>query len=213
MTKAAPTGALTQLPPSPPPRLGPPAEALTTRSRTLLDDLEKLIVTEGFAAFTLADLARQLRCSLRAFYAIAPTRYDLLLVVVDRRMRRLGRRVREELADHDDPLARLHLVLTLEATAMQATSAQFRHDARALPEMIELILAHRRYGASMIHQILVEGMRQGRFRQVDPGLVVEFIDAAVSRLEQPRFADGADHRWSEYVEELSRFVEAGVLGR
>jgi hypothetical protein len=41
--------------------------------------------------------------------------------------------------------------------------------------------------------------------------VMEFIDAAISRLEQPQFADREGRRWRRYVEELSRFVEAGVL--
>lgn len=195
----------------PPPRLGPPADQLTERSRSLLDGLEAIVVVEGFARFTLADLARELKCSLRAFYTIAPNRRELLLIVVDRRMRRLGRRVREELAEHEDPLERLRVVLTLETTALQSTSAQFRRDAQALPGMTELILGHKRHGASLIRDILVDGMRRNRFRPLDPDTVVEFIDAAVTRLEEPRFADDDDLRWSDHVDELSRFVEAGVL--
>ncbi|AHH19845.1 transcriptional regulator, TetR family [Nocardia nova SH22a] len=181
------------------------------RSRVLLDELESLIVTEGFAGLTLAELAQRLHCSLRAFYEIAPNRQELLLVTIDRRMRRLGRHLREELAEHDDPPARLNLVLTLETSTLQTTSAQFREDAQKNVAIADLILAHKRYGASLIHDILVDGMRRGRFRRVDPYAIVEFIDAAVSRLEQPRFADSDDHHWSEYVDELSRFVEAGVL--
>lgn len=210
MTQLA-AGTTRMLPVAPPPRLGPPAHELSERSRQVLDGLEALVVAEGFAAFTLADLARRLRCSLRVFYEIAPNRHELLRVAVDRRMRRLGRLVRQEIADLQDPLDKLHTLLTLEVSTLQGTSEQFRLDAQAVPSIAELIADHKRYGAAMIHDILVEGMAQGRFRTVDPLAVMEFIDAAVSRLEEPRFADHGTKRWSGYVHELSRFVEASVV--
>ena len=75
--------------------------ALTDRQRQLLDKMEHLFAG-GFATLTMAQLAARLNCSLRTLYALAPSRDELVLVVVDRNLWRVGRAardaVREDLA-------------------------------------------------------------------------------------------------------------------
>ena len=55
---------------------------LTARQRALLADLEALFLAEGFAAFTLDDLAGRLRCSKSTLYALAPSKEQLAVKVV-----------------------------------------------------------------------------------------------------------------------------------
>ena len=49
----------------------------------------------GFATLTMAELAARLNCSLRTLYALAPSRDELVLVVVDRNLWRVGRAARD----------------------------------------------------------------------------------------------------------------------
>jgi AcrR family transcriptional regulator len=58
--------------------------SLTQRQRDLLDELESLFGGDGFAQHSMADLAKQLRCSLNTLYVLAPTRDELILLVVER---------------------------------------------------------------------------------------------------------------------------------
>src|SRR5213076_1897274 len=54
-----------------------PRRRPTARQRALLADLEALFLAEGFAAFTLDDLAGRLRCSKSTLYALAPSKEQL----------------------------------------------------------------------------------------------------------------------------------------
>jgi AcrR family transcriptional regulator len=57
---------------------------LTDRQREILDEMEDL-VAGGFADLTMAELAARLNCSLRTLYALAPSRDELVLIVIDHR--------------------------------------------------------------------------------------------------------------------------------
>ena len=48
------------------------------RREELLDELMELLLTEGFAGFTLDDLAARLRCSKRTLYALAASKEQLV---------------------------------------------------------------------------------------------------------------------------------------
>ncbi|MCS5635848.1 MAG: hypothetical protein NZ990_04975, partial [Myxococcota bacterium] len=47
-------------------------ERLTNRQRQLLDQLEELVIGEGLADVTMAQLAARVNCSLRTLYGISP---------------------------------------------------------------------------------------------------------------------------------------------
>jgi AcrR family transcriptional regulator len=55
---------------------------LTRRQTELLDQLEALFLAEGFARFTLDDLAARLHCSKTTLYALAGSKEQLALRVV-----------------------------------------------------------------------------------------------------------------------------------
>ena len=56
--------------------------AMTRRQAELLDQLESLFLAEGFARFTLDDLAVRLRCSKSTLYALAGSKEQLALRVI-----------------------------------------------------------------------------------------------------------------------------------
>ena len=77
---------------APRPLLGPETERrLTSRQREVLDELEKILAEEGLADLTMAEIAARVNCSLRTLYGISPRKEELVLAVVDRRLRRIGR--------------------------------------------------------------------------------------------------------------------------
>ena len=61
---------------------------LTTRQAQLLDQLEELFLAEGFAGFTLEDLAVRLHCSKTTLYALAGSKEQLAVRVVRHFFRR-----------------------------------------------------------------------------------------------------------------------------
>ena len=58
------------------------ATGLTRRQAELLDQLEELFLAEGFARFTLEDLAVRLHCSKSTLYALAGSKEQLAQRVI-----------------------------------------------------------------------------------------------------------------------------------
>lgn len=194
-------------------RLGPPWDSLSRRAREVLEALEDIYLAEGFAALTLTDLTVRLRCSRRTLYELAPDRQHLIMFVLDRRFRRLGRLARQRVSELTDPREKLHALLTTEVFTMRASSPAFRRDVAGNPAVRELVHAHNRIGVKMMAGVLEEGMKSGVFRRVDASFVAEMIDAMVSRLYEPEMDDNEHVEHLDFAAralEMAALIEAGV---
>src|SRR3954453_9782048 len=82
--------------------------ARTRRRAELLDELVALVLAEGFAAFTLDELARRLRCSKSTLYGLAASKEQLVVAVVKRFFRRATTAVEDRVAvpaDHRERIS------------------------------------------------------------------------------------------------------------
>lgn len=193
----------------PPPRLGPRSELLTTRQREVLDELEAIIVAEGFAHLTVGELARRLRCSRRTLYELAATKDELVLVVIDRRLRRTGAIAREQVAAADDPGDKIDAYLI--RSGLRPTSLRFADDVAADPAARRLFGDHYHFAITILADVLHAGMATGRVRSVDPLVVGEIIDAALERLARPDVLRATGRTFFDLAEDLSALVRHGLL--
>ena len=83
---------------------------LTERQRELLDHLGHMF-DEGFADLTMAEIASRLNCSMRTLYALAPSRDELVMIVIDRNLWRIGRSAQQAIAEDMAPLDALRAYL------------------------------------------------------------------------------------------------------
>lgn len=81
-----------------------PVEA---RQERLIDAARELATESGSAAFTVAEVARRARASLKGFYACFAGKDDLLLALLEEDSRVGATLVAEQVARHDDPVDRL----------------------------------------------------------------------------------------------------------
>lgn len=105
---------------------------LTERQRAVLDELE-YVVANGFSHLTMAELAARLGCSLRTLYALAPRRDELVLIVVDRKLWRVGRAAREAISGDLAPLDALRAYLETATDAVSGWSPAFARDLVEVP--------------------------------------------------------------------------------
>jgi len=105
---------------------------LTERQRELLDELEQLF-EGGFADLTMAELAARLNCSMRTLYALAPSRDELVLIVVDRNLWRVGRAAQNAIEPDMAPLDALRAYLEAATVAVSRWTEAFARDLAALP--------------------------------------------------------------------------------
>ena len=109
--------------------------ALTSRQREILDELGR-IFDKGFVEVTMAELASQLNCSLRTLYGLAEGRNALVLMVVDRNLRAVGRAANRVVADDMSALDAVRSYLSAATVAVQNTTPEFADDMASIEDAV-----------------------------------------------------------------------------
>lgn len=149
-------------------RLSPSAErSLTTRQLEILDTLDESVLIDGFADLTMAEIAKEMTCSLRTLYGIAPSKEELVLAVADRHLQRIGREAMQTLEVDEPPLARLRAYLRATNLALQPTTVIFSIDFNKLPGARQLTDAHADYIVSITRALLDEAVEAKEIKSLD----------------------------------------------
>jgi AcrR family transcriptional regulator len=175
---------------APKPLLAPATERrLTARQRELLDQLEELVAAEGLAELTMAEIAARVNCSLRTLYGIAPSRDELVLAVVDRRLRRIGRKAMESLDASLSPLAALRAYLQAANHAVQPEAVTFSRDFANVPGAQRLLDAHEGYVMAVTRSLLDRAVKDGDVSPVDTAAVAHVLGGLGREFARPNLAD------------------------
>lgn len=172
-------------PAAPPPVLSREREAaLTDRQRELLDQLTE-VFDDGFANLTMADLARRLNCSLRTLYGLAPSKDELVLMVVDRNLRRVGRSARSAVGPDMAPLDAIRAYLSAATVAVSSSSDAFARDFAAVPAAEALARQHSDYLVAVTRALLDDAVERGDIVPVDTAAVAHVMAGVGHTFSQP----------------------------
>ncbi len=161
---------------APKPLLPPETERqLTSRQRQVLDALERLVVEEELADLTMAEIAAKVNCSLRTLYGLSPSKDELLLTVVDRRLHRIGRAAIGSLDPSLSPLDALRAYLQAANQAVQPTTASFARDFAAVPGAVRLLDAHEGYVMAVTQSLLDRAVAAGEIQAVDTAAIAHVL--------------------------------------
>ena len=163
-----------------------PAETesrLTPRQRQVLDSLETLVVQEELAEMTMAQIAAQVNCSLRTLYGISPSKDELVLTVMDRRLHRIGRAAIEALDPEASPLDNLRLYLRLAHEALQPTAGSLIHRYRQTVGARRLGDAHESYLVGIVKGLLDQARSRGEIIEVDTAVMAHVLGGLGRDLE------------------------------
>jgi AcrR family transcriptional regulator len=155
---------------------------LTARQAQLLDELTGLFLAEGFAHFTLEDLAVRLRCSKTTLYALAGSKEQLAVRVVRHFFRRATADVEARTAGEEDPARRVTAYLEAVAGALTPASRAFRRDLEAFPPGRAVYEHNTAVAAERVGALIADGVAAGRFREVHPLLVADTVTTLVLRI-------------------------------
>jgi AcrR family transcriptional regulator len=155
---------------------------LTRRQAELLDQLEELFLAEGFARFTLEDLALRLHCSKSTLYTLAGSKEQLALRVIRHFFRQATDAVESRTAEQSDPALRVSTYLSAVARALAPASNAFHRDLDAFPPGRAVYEQNTAAAAERVRQLLDEGVAAGRFRAVHPALVADTVTTLMFRI-------------------------------
>jgi AcrR family transcriptional regulator len=159
-------------------------DRLTRRQRQLLDQLGTLF-DDGFAEITMAELAASLSCSLRTLYSLAPSRDELVLIVVDRYLWRVGRAARDAIDPGMAPLDALRAYLRGATVAVSRATPAFIRDLDAVPAARRLWGGHNDYLFAVTRTLLELAVEQGDMPDVDVSAVGRVISGLGSDFSRP----------------------------
>ncbi len=161
---------------------GATADRLTRRQAELLDQLEQLFLTEGFARFTLEDLAVRLHCSKSTLYALAGSKEQLASRVIRHFFRKATAAVEARTATEQDPALRVTAYLTAVERALAPAGPAFYRDLDTFPPGRAVYERNTAMAAERVRELIAEGVARGRFRAVHPALVADTVSTLMFRI-------------------------------
>jgi AcrR family transcriptional regulator len=174
--------------------------ARSPRQEQVLDVVETVFLREGIRGVRVGELAAEASCSRSTLYELAPSKEELLLLVLDRMLRRIMRRGAEAIGRAADPVARVQAMLRSGALDFAALGPQFLEAVRE--DRPARLLFERRIAESLaiLERLIEEGVQAGDFRPVDPAVAAEAIIAIVLHFTDPRVSSGGAARLAELID-------------
>ncbi|MFG1638900.1 TetR/AcrR family transcriptional regulator [Amycolatopsis sp. NPDC049252] len=182
----------------------------TARQRALLAELEALFLAEGFAAFTLDDIAGRLRCSKSTLYALAPSKEQLAVKVVAQFFRGAAERIEERIAGIDDAPKLIGEYLAGVAEHLNRASATFMRDIAEFAPARETYQVNSRFAAQRIRAFIDKGVADGVFRDVHARLVAEMTGLIVEGIQTGVLAQRIEVSDAEAFTALGELLLGGL---
>lgn len=159
-------------------------ERLGARHRQILDQLESLFLQEGFSGFSVRELAAHVGCSRRTLYELAPSKDELVLIVFDRFLHRVGRAALDAI-DETTSFAEQIRSYFLGGLELQRISQVFGEDLADDPAARRLFDRHYGYVMAVVEELVERGVAAGEFRPVTPRIVAGMLAGGAQLFNQP----------------------------
>lgn len=159
-------------------------QQLGPRHRQVLDELESLFLQEGFSGFSVRELAAHVGCSRRTLYELAPSKDELVLIVFDRFLHRVGRAAIDAI-DDAAPFAEQIRSYFLGGMELQRISQVFGEDLADDPAARRLFDRHYAYVMAVVEELVGRGIAAGEFRPVTPRIVAGLLAGGAQLFNQP----------------------------
>lgn len=141
-------------------------QALTRRQREILGQLGELF-RDGYMHLTMADLASAVGSSLRTIYSLAPSRDELVLVVVDRNLWKTGREAMAAIDPTMTPLVALQAYLAAANLAVVNTTEAFAKDTAITMKGSGISRSHNDYLVAVTTCLLSMAREQDEIGDID----------------------------------------------
>jgi AcrR family transcriptional regulator len=188
-------------------------ESLSPRQAQVLDVVEAVFLREGIKAVRIGELAAEASCSRSTLYELAPTKEDLLLLVLDRRLRRIMRRGAQAIEDAADPVDRVRALMTSGALDLAALGPGFLEAIRRHPPARLLFDRRIAEGRGTLERLLEEAIGADELRPVNVPVVAEAMITLVLRFTDPEFIRASGPQFKDGLAALVDVFLDGVRPR
>lgn len=161
----------------------------TDRQADLRDRLTAHLLARGFADLTVADMARELRCSKSTLYRLAPSKAELVVLAVRQFFREATARVEAaiEVVTIGD---RVGAYLDAVAHVLSPVSASFLDDVASFAPAREVYERNTALAAERVRALISDGVRTGTFRKVHAWFIADMVTQTMQDIQR----GGITHR-------------------
>lgn len=184
-------------------------QQLGPRHREVLDQLEELFLNEGFSGFSVRELAAHVGCSRRTLYEVAPSKDELVLLVLDRFLHRVGRAALDAI-DGSRPYADQIAAYFRGGLELQRQTQLFSEDLADDPAARRLFDRHYGYVMAVTEQLVERGIDAGEFRQVSPVIVAGALAGSGLFFGQPDVLADAGIDGARAIDEVLDLVTHAI---
>ncbi|GAA0919350.1 TetR/AcrR family transcriptional regulator [Pseudonocardia zijingensis] len=181
------------------------------RVRRLLQDLESMMMRDGFARLSLDDVAKRLRCSKTTLYRLAGSRDELFALVIELWLARSRDRGWVQYDAATDWPGRLTGFLSAGWWGSRGVSAAFMRDLVAFPVGYDALLRHQDRRQADLEEILRAGVAEGAFQDVHPKLAAALLLSTWRHIVDPNFLASVGITLDEAFIETQRIFTGGLL--
>jgi AcrR family transcriptional regulator len=168
--------------------LAPGLHHFSPRQEEVLDVVERVFLRDGIRAVRMGQLAAEAGCSRSTLYELAPSKEELLLLVLDRMMRRISRHGAEAIGEAAGPAEQVRAMLTSGALDFSPLGPRFLEAVRQHPPARLLFDRWIADGRDALKRLIEDGVAAKEFRPVNAAVVAEAMFAVVLRFTDPDFA-------------------------
>ena len=183
---------------------------LSARQVELLDELESGLAAKGLADLTMAEIAARVNCSLRTLYAIAPSKDELILTIVDRRLHRIGRAAIDAVDASMAPLDALRAYLSSANRAVQPESVTLSDELADMPGAQRLLDAHEGYVIAVTRSLLDRAVEEGDIPSVDTAALAHVLGGLGREFSRPEVAEIAAGSAKETADAIVDVIIRGL---
>ena len=123
----------------------------------------------------MSEIASKVNCSLRTLYEIADSKDELVLIVIDRNLRQVGRSAIESIDPWMTPLEATRLYLEAATVAVENTTEVFAQDIEVVPSTQKLSKNHSDYLVAITRSLLDLAVERGDIANVDTAAVARVL--------------------------------------
>jgi len=171
--------------------------------------IEAAFLREGLRPIRIGQLAAEARCSRSTLYELAPSKEELLLLVLERIMRRIERRGSDAIQRQREPVEQIRAMFNSGALDFAPLGATFMEAVQDYPPARWLFEEHLESARNVLEGLIEDAINRRQFRPVNAGVIAEGLFVAVLRFTDPAFVRSAGITSSAA---LSEFFDALING-
>ena len=138
----------------------------TKRHHEIIDALERLL-EQGVPELTMSEIAKKLKISLRTLYEIAPSRDKLILMTMDKILKKLGKFAMDSVEDIDSPINKLEEYLFIVNQAVGPKFDRFLIDMEKINGSKTTADYHENFIKNYIKKLLEEAIEKKEIKSID----------------------------------------------